>query len=341
MQCTNPIFIDGAGYVPCSRCKACRLKRSSQWTMRLQHEYEYWNHKGMFITLTYEDKYLPENGYLVKEDFQKFIKRLRKDLKKEYRNFKYFACGEYGNAPQLIKRGAYEITTSGYRPHYHSIIFGMDYLNEEDHYKIFQNWKYSDWNNGTIRDNSIGYVSADSIRYVTDYIFKKQIGNNEDLKTQYYNKKIAECRDDQSLRHYQLRRDDKIFQVCSNGIGKQYALDNPEMFENGKVIYRGKDMTIPRYYEYINNKEVEKIEDDNERKEKMILLQSPKIKNKIEAQRFRREKHNIISIEDLSNISYKNNKRRYSHKYKEEYERDKQREKNLIAKNNIYQREKI
>lgn len=46
-----------------------------------------------FVTLTYDNDSLPGDSGLHKEDFQRFMKRLRK-----YSGYdlKYFACGEYG-----------------------------------------------------------------------------------------------------------------------------------------------------------------------------------------------------------------------------------------------------
>lgn len=65
------------------------------------------NEENAFITLTYSDEHLPENGTLVSEDLQLFIKKLRwhfRPLK-----VRYFAVGEYGD------------TT--FRPHYHLALF--------------------------------------------------------------------------------------------------------------------------------------------------------------------------------------------------------------------------
>lgn len=92
---------------PCGRCTPCLTSKRKEWTHRLlleglQHE------EKCFVTLTYNDKSVPQGGTLVKEDVQKFLKRLRTNTGKKIR---YYAAGEYGGENQ--------------RPHYHLIIFGM------------------------------------------------------------------------------------------------------------------------------------------------------------------------------------------------------------------------
>lgn len=96
--------------VPCGKCIECRLNYARQWSFRLQAEMLYHEHNS-FITLTYDDNHVPlsESGNLTlrKSDFQKFIKRLRKNTGLD---ISYYACCEYGDHT--------------FRPHYHAIIFG-------------------------------------------------------------------------------------------------------------------------------------------------------------------------------------------------------------------------
>lgn len=95
LNCANPIYVKKTGIlVPCGKCLKCRSKYRLQWQLRLQHELDSYNGVAMFLTLTYDEKYLPYNNSLDKRDVQLFIKRLRKyysDI-----NIKYFAVGEYG-----------------------------------------------------------------------------------------------------------------------------------------------------------------------------------------------------------------------------------------------------
>ena len=126
--------------VPCGQCIGCRLERSRQWAMRCVHEAQLHDYNS-FITLTYDDQHLPQNASLRKEDFQKFMKRLRKELDYPIR---FFHCGEYGenafkgkfSSQPSVKRKQmkhleqYKLSALG-RPHYHAIIFGHDFPDRE------------------------------------------------------------------------------------------------------------------------------------------------------------------------------------------------------------------
>jgi len=124
MRCLKPMYIpvaDVLNYphgrrIPCGQCAACRIQRRKEWSLRLWHERSYWD-RSVFVTLTYAEDHLPlckkgipegYTGTLVKEDLQKFFKRLRRVVRKP---IKYYACGEYGDSTQ--------------RPHYHALIFGL------------------------------------------------------------------------------------------------------------------------------------------------------------------------------------------------------------------------
>lgn len=72
--------------LPCGKCIGCCLDRARQWSIRLVHEAKFWE-SSCFITLTYAPDKLPKNGSIEPYDFQCFIKRLRKKLKKKCRTF--------------------------------------------------------------------------------------------------------------------------------------------------------------------------------------------------------------------------------------------------------------
>ena len=123
MVCNNPVVLSsvagGDFRVPCGRCLGCRAAKSKEWAQRLLNEQAYWRTES-FITLTYDDKNLPEGGKLVKSDLQLFFKRLRKNIDWP---IKYYACGEYGDVT--------------FRPHYHAIVFGID---KRDSKNIIKSW---------------------------------------------------------------------------------------------------------------------------------------------------------------------------------------------------------
>lgn len=93
--------------VPCGKCIECLNTRVSDWVYRLKVERALHLH-SVFVTLTYDDFFLPVKGVQV-TDLQKHFKRLRKHFKSQLR---YFAIGEYG--------------TKTNRAHYHYILFYDD-----------------------------------------------------------------------------------------------------------------------------------------------------------------------------------------------------------------------
>lgn len=145
-------FVEQHGYVPCGRCRVCRLNKAREWSVRIMDEVKH-SSGSCFVTLTYNDENLPKNGTLVVEDCQKFFKRLRKGTKEiPGREFRYFLGGEYGE--------------KGRRPHYHVIFFG---LSQTDTLAIESAW-------------GLGYVSVlpvtwDSACYVARYTEKKLYGD--------------------------------------------------------------------------------------------------------------------------------------------------------------------
>ena len=163
----NKPFAFAKGFnLPCGQCIGCRLKYSQEWAVRLMHENQM-HEQSCFITLTMNDDYLlsRENPFsLDKSEFQRFMKRLRKRYGKEVR---YFHCGEYGEKNN--------------RPHYHAIIFGMDFEDKElfsvrDEIRLYTSETLAElWPHGFV---TIGSVTMESCAYVARYVCKKQKGKN-------------------------------------------------------------------------------------------------------------------------------------------------------------------
>lgn len=65
--------------LPCNTCVGCRLDRARQWAMRCMDEASLYP-ENSFITLTFNDEHLPNNRSLDVSIFQKFMKRLRKEV---------------------------------------------------------------------------------------------------------------------------------------------------------------------------------------------------------------------------------------------------------------------
>lgn len=167
MQCTNPIRIfphkkkpatevlyPQGIEVPCGKCVACRMRQRKEWSIRLLFELSGYD-DASFVTLTYDDEHIPENGSLKKSDFQKFMKRLRRLLDAYDVKIKYYACGEYGDNTN--------------RPHYHAILFGLSVEDSKTYIPRV-------WYQGHI---DVGTVTPASINYVCGYIDKKLSGIHE------------------------------------------------------------------------------------------------------------------------------------------------------------------
>lgn len=187
--------------LPCGKCVECQKQKSEEWVVRCKEELKY--HKtSCFITLTYAKT----NGDLNYEDFQKFMKRLRKNTGKEIR---FFMCGEYGD--------------KGNRPHYHCILFGIDF--NEDKKKLYidsrGNQLYTSaflektWKLGIC---TVGEVTSESIRYCTKYMNKFD------------------------FREHKV----KPFIRTSQGIGKKSI--SPKQLLTNSLYQDGKSVKLPRYF---------------------------------------------------------------------------------------------
>lgn len=149
MVCVKPIFNgDTQSTIPCGQCMACRINNKRKWTARILLEHSV-SESSIFITLTYMEAHLPRHNdsglpTLLPRDVTLWHKRLRKRIG----SFRYFTVGEYGEKT--------------FRPHYHSIIFGMDTNIEND---ILETW-----GKGLIQ---VSPFSAQRAAYIAHYTTKK------------------------------------------------------------------------------------------------------------------------------------------------------------------------
>lgn len=235
MVCIKPISVinpktNSPMYVPCGRCMACRINKTQEWVIRLEME-KMTTEKTSFVTLTYDDNHLPKDQGLHKKDLQLFFKRLRKlGL-----TFRYYAVGEYGEKEQkyydpideeLIQLG--KINPHG-RPHYHVLFFGQDFRDDDDFLCLQKAWFLCSPEYWIIhRSKLIGDTSSGSIRYVCDYMQKKQYGLNS--VKEYWN----------SLPPFSLN---------SQKLGLDAFDKNIDTFkEHGFIMYNGHKCPIPRYF---------------------------------------------------------------------------------------------
>lgn len=213
--------------VPCGQCIGCRLEKSKVWATRCLHESTLHN-ENCYITLTYRDESLPKDGSVKVEDFQKFMKRLRKNTGRKIR---FFHCGEYGDETL--------------RPHYHAIIFGFDFKDKKFHKnnpngdKLYTSeFLNKTWEHGFC---TIGDVTFESCAYVARYITKKITG------------KKAE-------KHYKGRRPEYITMSRRPGIGKGwFEKFSSDVYPDDKVVIRnGIKVKPPKYYDNLFNELNEK-----------------------------------------------------------------------------------
>ena len=152
-------------YLPCGKCIGCRLERARIWATRCVHESKM-HKQNCFITLTYDNAWLPSDGSLDVRHFQLFMKRLRVSLDRVAGiKLRFYACGEYGDLNK--------------RPHYHALLFGFDFpdkkfYSEGNGYKLYTS-KILDgiWGYG---DCKIGDLTFETAMYVAKYCLKKVDG---------------------------------------------------------------------------------------------------------------------------------------------------------------------
>lgn len=219
MSCEKPVLInEGTMRVPCGRCVSCLRDHARMWSIRCLHEMST-SKSAVFLTLTYNDKYLPENNSLKRRHFVLYMKRLRKRLMP--RKIKYYASGEYGE-----KYG---------RPHYHVCLFNVSWSDFD--IVSLHNFKYVNdpsWIDVETKEQ-LGYVycglvNVQTVRYTAKYVLKKRFD-----KVSYY-----------THRHKKM---EPIFQAQSQGLGLEWALKNAEMIKKHLYInFCGHKCAVPRYY---------------------------------------------------------------------------------------------
>lgn len=143
------------------------------WAGRISHECALYDDQfgSCFVTLTYRDPHecsveqlkqgyhLPSDGSLHPSHLQKFLKRLRKSQSQKVR---YYAVGEYG--------------TKSNRPHYHAILFNVDFSDKVEIREEEGIWLYSSeeldelWKYGF---TTVGEANWETAAYCARYCMKK------------------------------------------------------------------------------------------------------------------------------------------------------------------------
>lgn len=218
----------GSIELPCGQCIGCRMRRASDWSLRVMHEASLWP-VNCFVTLTYGRDMLPAGGSLEHRDFQLFVKRVRKYHKN--RVVRFYMCGEYGPLNQ--------------RPHYHACMFNVDFREDRTPSgrsasgQVFYTSALLErlWSHGIV---SVQDLTPETASYCARYIMKKALG--ETAKTAY-----ADITEDGEILQ---RKPEYAAMSLKPGIGagwfEKYQRD---VFPHDFVVADGVKRQVPKYYD--------------------------------------------------------------------------------------------
>lgn len=213
----------------------CRIRKATHWTIRATHEGQMHQQKS-FVTLTYADKYLPENYSLNKDDPDDFMRAIRRAFGPGIR---VFGCGEYGD--------------DGRRPHYHAILYGLDFNEDRTLWKKTKSGKnqYTSlalskaWPWGLA---TLGEAETSSMAYCAGYVTKKIGGPSAAMHYRYRHPNTGRlCK----------QLPEFAFMSRMPGIGKKW-LDKYGLHalqRGGKIAFRQREVYAPPYYWRIWEKE--------------------------------------------------------------------------------------
>lgn len=223
--------------IPCGQCIHCRLEKSRQWAMRCVHEASLYE-DNCFVTLTYSDEHLPENGFLDYDAPVLFMKRLRKMFGDKIRSY---GCAEYGEKKE--------------RPHYHLLIFNHDFTDkilwkdQGENSLYVSNTLTSLWPYG---HSTCGALTFESAAYTARYCTKKITVSErtpENLRRMYERSnpitgEIFELPPEKSVCVSRGGRSGR------GGIGKEwYEKHGKYLRDHDHAIIRGKKVRPAKYYD--------------------------------------------------------------------------------------------
>jgi len=209
--------------LPCGQCILCRLEHARQWAVRITHEAQRHN-ESSFITLTYDDKHVPEYGSLdYKRDMQPFWKRLRK----EYGKIAYYAVGEYGDKTQ--------------RPHYHACVFGQAFTDRrlilrEEPSRLWTNQTLLEiWGKGHV---SVGALNFQTAQYTASYVTKKLNNEKRYVRIDKVTGELVEI------------EQPRAYMSLKPAIGKTWIEANHKhVYARDRVVVNGSPQKPPKFYD--------------------------------------------------------------------------------------------
>lgn len=213
------------GQLPCGQCIGCRISRARDWTLRCVHEAEL-HERNCFVTLTYDQANLPSDQSLNVAHWQRFAKRLRKNVGP----FRYFHCGEYGE--------------TSLRPHYHAAIFGLDF---KDDRQVIRSKPHPLWRSPTLTKTwgmghcSVGALTYESAAYVARYVMKKVTGSR--AKEHY-------TRVDTETGEVHQVKPEYVTMSRRPGLGADWLSAYAEdVYPADEVVHAGRRHRPPRFYD--------------------------------------------------------------------------------------------
>lgn len=215
--------------LPCGRCIGCRIARSKEWAVRCMHEASL-HQENCFLTLTYDDDHMPDDGGLKKEHFQKFMKRLRWKYR-HHPPIKYYMAGEYGTGPN---------DTLG-RPHFHALIFGLDFGDKylwNEQRKLYRSEELERlWPFGY---SSIGAVNYKTSAYVARYVMKKITGEQAENHYRKVNPETGE--------EFKVIPEYNAMSLNPPIAKEWYEKYKADVFPHDYVVIDGRKVKTPKFY---------------------------------------------------------------------------------------------
>lgn len=243
--------------VPCNKCILCKNRYCRHMTLRAVCETVSTNSNPYFVTLTYNDKYLPRlrsvnsladgTPTLWKQDVQRFFKRLRRYFDT---NLRYLICGEYGH-------------NTG-RPHYHFIIWNIDpTLRVEEVYKrIKRAWSKRKYRKDAAGNKHVyfepfGFIYSDRLQKLSGISYVMKYVTKSFQKSECF---LLSSRRPALGREYIESIKDDLFKNPTNSItvrnplGKPFVSDLPKYF---------KDVIAPTGYKFFGQKFMKNVKSFN------------------------------------------------------------------------------
>lgn len=167
MPCHSPVFMQASKVArPCRQCYDCRQARKLELIARQVLEMQLWpTGYGLFITLTFENYWLPINGSADPAHLRDFFQNLRRSLARIgiTTKFSYLYSCEYGKKNNRV--------------HYHLNLFGLNrnvvyYAlddREQQHPIWLENIVQEAWGRGMAK---VLELNASALQYVVKYVLK-------------------------------------------------------------------------------------------------------------------------------------------------------------------------